>query len=58
MIKHFFLPYLSDKTPNAVAPINLPSDTATATAVRQKLFSQTRFHCNEANIEIFYIPLN
>lgn len=44
MIKHVFLPYLSDKTPNTVAPINLPSETATATDVRQKLFSQIKSH--------------
>lgn len=38
-------PALSDSKPNEVAPTNLPSDTATATDVRQKLRSHTKFHC-------------
>lgn len=44
MIKDVFLPYLSDRMPKLVAPKNLPSETAVATVVRQKLFSQIKSH--------------
>lgn len=44
MIKHVFLPYLSDRMPKLVAPKNFPRDTAVATDVRQKLFSQIKSH--------------
>lgn len=44
-----FLPNLSDRRPNEVAPTNLPTETATATDVRQKLFSHTKSHYKRMN---------